>query len=291
MIKAGNQKGCDLADIKFALELALNQNPNTEAAVLLGPAVVFATTFPSSLESFKEHVRQYPELERIYYEYRAEHPRVLSRPKKRPWIPNPQAERDNIVARCGLTPPPEGWNNIELRSDPHVPKSGPVMGKITLAIRSYFDVWLPDLPGAKPGAGERHVLVKQSKYTDASRRFFGHPLGRLLSVQPGKKESLDGCKKEDITIWNYTSAEQIYADEWPLTYVVGIIKGGILPHSWCKTVYVNEFSDGKSDILEQRRLCSLEPITTIPRRRTRVNNPDLDPDPDSGADAEDLVMG
>ncbi|KAJ3570804.1 hypothetical protein NPX13_g5610 [Xylaria arbuscula] len=120
---------------------------------------------------------------------------------------NPQKDREEVgFSNAKAT---QGWDRITLLHDPDVEgdiqDKQPVEGRIHLIIWRYLDVCLPSLGDPKK---ERHVLIPCADYKDETKRFSATEEGKKKIFRKGAdRESLQGCRREDITILYYASED------------------------------------------------------------------------------------
>ncbi|KDN70496.1 hypothetical protein CSUB01_07941, partial [Colletotrichum sublineola] len=216
--------GCDFADVKFRLEFRLKHEAvNDDSAGLLVFARNWIETCPEALELLEGDCYGDTDFKAAMIAYRSVHPRNLPSRRERDsrsrmFSEAPERDRFDIGFTNHLVEAYDGWDNIVLKTDPDEPENDEVVGKITLAVSHYLDVALPSLNPDNPQQ-ERHILVKESEFVEEAKRFKGTFDGHARTFTKALQvDSLKGKKRENITILNYTSAEQEYDDRWPRTY-------------------------------------------------------------------------
>ncbi|KAJ3562221.1 hypothetical protein NPX13_g8648 [Xylaria arbuscula] len=182
---------------------------------------------------------------------------------------NPQKDREEVgFSNAKAT---QGWDRITLLHDPDVEgdiqDKQPVEGRIHLIIWRYLDVCLPSLGDPKK---ERHVLIPCADYKDETQRFSATEEGKKKIFRKGAdRESLQGCRREDITILYYASEVQLHEDTYPQTYAIGfksIQEGdGIMP--WARGVFASKFNRTMVDaeVNKFRVEAGQKPITITPK--------------------------
>jgi hypothetical protein len=156
----------------------------------------------------------------------------------------------------------------------------------------FLDVCLDSLNPECPGE-ERHVLVRRSAYPMDVERF--ESTAPDLTLKPAKLDSIRDRRQEDVTVINFACEKQVWADEWPKTYIVGLLDRAL--KAWSGSIYsFGEFSDVSNDINKQRRQCGQKRIKTIPRKHQKLtcsndddDNNDNDDDGE-GEESEDISM-
>jgi hypothetical protein len=135
-----------------------------------------------------------------------------------------------------LKEPYKGWDVIAFAEDPDDPEAEPldpddpegivVKGNIKFAIAGWLDVALPSLNEEHPDKA-RHILVRESDYPEAARRFSETTEGRNRTFKKSADKSLlRNKKRSDFKVVSYSSAKQERDDLWPRTYTTAYLDNG-----------------------------------------------------------------
>ncbi|KAI1207660.1 uncharacterized protein F4807DRAFT_469174 [Annulohypoxylon truncatum] len=282
------QKDCDFSDVKFYLEYQLNRNSDLTKEGLSDLAIKFIDHCPQSQADLCKSLSENdPQLKRRYDKYYASTNLSPEIKQRRAWARNPQAYRERMFE--GLRPDKQGWDQITLKIDPDTGKKN-TKGRITASIDKYLDVCLDSL---KRNDEERHYLALRSEYPLEAERFEESERGRLLTIKPQKKGSLQGLLKTDIKIINYSCADQLHPDTNPRMYFFGFDKRKKrILKAWARTTFceVKDFKGGFDDLNDQRKECGQKEITTVnrPHRRWPGHYRERGSDSESDFDSDGL---
>ncbi|KAI0798403.1 hypothetical protein GGR55DRAFT_684667 [Xylaria sp. FL0064] len=287
LAKECEYSGCDFIDVGFRLEIhCQGDDGETTPAGLLRFAYTWLQACPEAMRDMEKDFYGNQDLKKTFDEYRKSHPRPVLRhasPKlesrwgspartreQSVFSENPQRDREEVgFASTEATP---GWDRITLSHDPDadgdIPDRQPVEGTIHLIIWRYLDVCLPSLEDPDK---ERHVLIPCADYPDEADRFSKTEEGKKKIIRKGAdRKSLNGCRREDITILYYVSAVQVYEDTYPQTYAVGFKsiqpEQGIMP--WTRGIFAGKFNKGgmiDAEINQLREEVGQKPITITPK--------------------------
>ncbi|KAI3326509.1 hypothetical protein HD806DRAFT_532142 [Xylariaceae sp. AK1471] len=279
--------GCDFIDVGFRLEMYCQRDDGkTTAESLLRFAYDWLRICPEAMRDMEKDFYGNQDLKKAFDDYRVLHPRPVLRhgsPKlesrwgspsrtreQSVFSENPQRDREEVGFPSTKATP--GWDCITLSHDPDadgdIQDRQPVEGRIHLIIWHYLDVCLPSLGDPNK---ERHVLIPCADYQDETDRFSKTEEGKKKIFRKGAdRTSLNGCRREDITILYYASAVQVYEDTYPQTYAVGFKsiqrEEGIM--LWPRGVFAGKLNKGgriDAEINQLREEVGQEPITITPK--------------------------
>ena len=224
--------GCDFADVKFRCEFRLRHEVGDDAAGLLAFASDWIRICPEALEPLDGGFYGDTDMESTFSAYRRSFPRTVpfrgereSSSRTRLFSENPEGDRIARGFGSHLREEYDGWDTIKFEEDPDDWESGEIEGKIKVSIAGWLDVALPSLNPNNPHL-ERHILVRESDYPDAARRFSGTREGWSKTFKKAADKTLSRNKKrKDFVVLSYSSAVQGRQDLWPRTYVTAYPEG------------------------------------------------------------------
>ncbi|KAH7114697.1 hypothetical protein EDB81DRAFT_767842 [Dactylonectria macrodidyma] len=225
--------GCDFADVKFRCEFRLKHEVNDDAARLLAFASDWIRICPEALDLLDGDCHGDNALKALITAYRLQNPRKVpprverdSSSRSRLFSENPEQDRAERGFVNHLKEPYDGWDTIIFEEDPDKPERGEVEGNIKLAIAGRLDVALPSLE-EKTSDKERHILVRESDYPDAAKRFFGTTEGRDRTFKKSAdKALLRNKKRSDFKVLSHSCAKRGRHDLWPRTYTTAYLNNG-----------------------------------------------------------------
>lgn len=232
--------------MKFRCEFRLKHEVADNAAGLRAFASDWVRICPEALELLDGDCHGDNALKTLITAYRLQNPRIVpvrgereSTSRSRLFSENPEQDRLGRGFVRHLREPYDGWDTIIFEEDPDDPENGEVEGKIKLAIAGWLDVALPSLK-AETANQERHILVRESDYPDAAKRFLGTTEGQTRTFKKSADKSLlRNKKRSDFKVVSHSCAEQGRHDLWPRTYTTAYLNGddNSSLHVWARSTW------------------------------------------------------
>ncbi|KAK7398158.1 hypothetical protein QQX98_012465, partial [Neonectria punicea] len=248
----------------------LKHEVNDDAARLLAFASDWIRICPEALDLLDGDCHGDNALKALITAYRLQNPRKVplrgerdSSSRSRLFSENPEQDRVGRGFVNHLREPYDGWDTIIFEEDPDDPESGEVEGKIKLAIAGWLDVALPSLKD-ETSHKERHILVRESDYPDAAKRFFGTTEGRDRTFKKSAdKALLRNKRRSDFIVLSHSCAKQGRHDLWPRTYTTAYLNNGDDNSSlnvWARTAWHyfgksavdTEINDSREEVGQER---------------------------------------